>query len=121
MLSIVVLAIASETGLGISVWGFIVSVHGGSLMGALAAVILFVAAVIGMLLSYLLVHQRAWSGGNRDRCANRRVLTLKPGQSMAFRLIPGEDSYVTVRPEPDQWATTRIDPVHEGMRTNGHG
>lgn len=110
----VVLAIVSEAGLGISVWGFIVSVQGGSLMDALAAVILFVASVISMLLSYLLVHQRAWSAGNRDKAVNRRVLTLKPGQSLAFRLIPGEDSYVTVRPEPDQRATTRIESADEG-------
>lgn len=48
MLTIVVLAIASETGLGISVWGFIVSVQGGSLMDALAAVILFVASALAM-------------------------------------------------------------------------
>ena len=109
----VVLAIVSEVGLGISVWGFIVSVQGGSLMNTLAAVILFVAAAVGMALSYLFVHQRAWSAGNRDKAVNRRVLTLKPGQSLAFRLIPGEDSYVAVRPEPDQRTTTRIDPVHE--------
>lgn len=111
MLSIVVLAITSETGLGISVWGFIVSVQGGSLMCALAAVVLFVASVIGMALSYLLVHQ---SAGNRDKAVNRRVLALKPGQSLAFRPIPDEDGYAAVSLEPDQWTTTRTGPVHEG-------
>lgn len=67
MLSIVVLAIASETGLGISVWGFIVSVQGGSLMDALAAVILFIASALAMFLSYELVDQRARSAEHRQQ------------------------------------------------------
>ncbi len=106
MLTIVVLAIASETGLGISVWGFIVSVQGGSLMNALAAVILFVASALAMFLSYELVDQRGrsaehWQRGNKD---NRRSITLEPGQSIVFKIVPSQG----------QWTTTRIEPADEG-------
>lgn len=110
MLTIVVLAIASETGLGISVWGFIVSVQGGSLMDALAAVILFVVSALAMFLSYELVDQRTCSAkqrqrGNKD---NRWGITLEPGQSVMFKIVPAQG----------QWTTTRIDPAGED---NGGG
>lgn len=106
MLTIVVLAIASETGLGISVWGFIVSVQGGSLMDALAAVILFVASALAMFLSYELVDQRARSAehrqkGNKD---NRRGIMLEPGQSVMFKIVPSQG----------QWTPTWIEPADEG-------
>lgn len=106
MLTIVVLAIASETGLGISVWGFIVSVQGGSLMNALAAVILFVASALAMFLSYELVDQRARSAEHRqkDNKDNRRGITLDPGQSVMFKIVPSQG----------QWTTTRVEPVDEG-------
>ena len=124
MIIAVVLAIVSEAALGVSVWGFIASLQQGSWQCAIAAVCAFVAADLMLFLSYYFVYGAGMAAQREkmwNKAVNRRVLTLKPGQSMAFRLVPGEDSYVTVRPEPDQWATTRIDPVHEGMRTNGHG
>lgn len=113
----VVLAIVSEAGLGISVWAFGMSISSGSWLDVLGSVFLFIAAALTLSLSYCFVYtagEDAQRGEVWDRAVNRRVLALKPGQSMAFRLIPGEDSYVTVRPEPDQWATTRTDTVHDG-------
>lgn len=105
----VVLAIVSVVGLSISVWAFVVSVLGGSWLVAMAAVLLFVASVFAAGLSYSLGHQ-GWSR-QQDKI-DRRSITLKPGQSLVFRLMPGRDSYVAVLPEPGQWTTTRIEPVN---------
>ena len=121
IITAVALAIVSEAGMGFSVWATIISVQVGSWQDALASVLLFIAAALVLFLSYGFVYtagkdvqsEKMW-----DKAVNRRVLTLKPGQSMAFRLIPGEDSYVTVRPEPGQWTTTRIEPVRENDGTD---
>ena len=107
----VVLAVVSVAGLLISVWAFVVSVLGGSWLVAMAAVLLFVASMLAAGLAYSLGHQ-GWS--RRQDKTGRRGITLEPGQSLVFRLMPGMNSYVAVRPEPGQWTTTRIDPVHEG-------
>lgn len=114
MLTAVVLAIVSEAGLTFSVWAIIMSVQVGSWLDVLASVLLFIAAALMLSLSYCFVYtagkdaqrEKMW-----DKAVNRHVLTLKPGQSMTFKLIPGEDSYVAVRPEPGQWTTTRIEPA----------
>lgn len=116
MIIAVVLTTVSEVVIGVSVWGFIASLQQGSWQCAIAAVCAFVAADLMLFLSYYFVYGAGMAAQREkmwDKAVNSHVLTLKPGQSMAFRLVPGEDSYVMVRPEPDQRTTTRIEPMHE--------
>ena len=108
----VVLAIVSVVGLAISVWAFAISVQSGLWLVTMAAVLLFVASVFAAGLSYSRGHQ-GWSR-QQDR-VDRRSITLEPGQSLAFRRMPGRDGYVVVLPEnpPGQWTTTRIEPADQ--------
>lgn len=107
----VVLAVVSEAAIGVSVWAFVVSVQCCAWLDAMAAVLLFVASMLAAGLAYSLGHQ-GWS--RRQDKTGRRGITLEPGQSLVFRLMPGMNSYVAVRHEPGQWTTTRIEPDHEG-------
>lgn len=114
MITAIVLTVVSEVGLAVSVLAFVVSVLGGQWLVAMAAALLFVASVLMLFLAYYFVYtegENAQRNKMRNKVVNSRVLTLKPGQSMAFRPVPGKDTYVTVRPEPGQWTTTRIEPV----------
>lgn len=75
--------------------------------------ILLVSALIMQLLAYVMMIVK----GDEDRIREERErgtgIPLKPGQSVAFRLMPGRGNWVTVRPEQGQWTATRIEHVHE--------
>lgn len=114
----VVIAVLAPCFVGVSAFLFgLALVSGASLSVVAQAGVLLVSVLIMQLLAYLIIYE-AGQDSTRDKEEEEpdvRAISLKSGQSIAFRLMPGRDSYVTVLPgnPPGQWTTTRIEPADE--------
>lgn len=96
------LSVVGMSTIGVSSWAFAVAVESSSLSIAVASALLFVAGALVLFLSYAMAYVAGEDAerAKRDDKARATGITLKPGQSIAFRLIPGREKWVTAIPQP---------------------